>query len=732
MTRILTLILTLLSTPALAQSVAGNFGGGVAGNTTVTGAIAANPTAALAAIGALPLTGGTLSGNLTLPNIVLNATSGASNITSTTAAGGNGNVFLQMPATTNLFRITGGGATIADFNAGGTSTINFYEGLGLQPDGTKPGQVWGFYMNNTWSGTQSTWAANVIQSVDNTVSTSPGGGSLLAINQIISSAAAQGVKLPLTVAVSVSGTSGNTSGLGGTYVAISGAAQGTVNDNGTSSGMGTLTGGKGSLWGLNTVAKLSSGATYWAGVNSAEFDVVVNSGASVNTKYGISIIELGGDVAQGQWIDNALLIGRSDTQASGKGWLHGLIFGNPQGYFPMDPTGTMIDAGPVSSGTMLAAVGIDFSRVNFSSYFAKSAGFTIDGSGNVLAASYKIASGTTSGNVVSFGASGAVSDSGVPLSNLAFGVTYLVTTTQTITVPTGWHSISFSAIGQGGGSGCGIVTTSGTASSGGGTGGTALPINDVFLASVTGGTSLTVTVPTANPSCVASGTTVNSTGSAPSAGGNVVLAVGTGSRTAWGGGAGSNGQSGAASAGGSGGGYCVGGSNASGSTAGGSSGCTPSSNAGGSGATGTAMTTPWGSAGGSGTAAGAVGNNGVNAVGAGPGGSGSGLAATPASQVGSQGGAARPILNANAAAALATCTGTSQNGAAGPAVGQTGIELTGAGGGGGASCTASAGGNGGAGSGYGSSGGGGGASLPGFLAGSGGAPGGGAVILQVF
>lgn len=312
---------------------------------------------------------------------------------------------------------------------------------------------------------------------------------------------------------------------------------------------------------------------------------------------------------------------------------------------------------------------------------------------------------------------------------ITLGVSYFLTAGQTVSLPTGWHSISFKAIGGAGGSGCGAVTASGTAASGGGTGGSATRVDGEFLSSITGGTSLTVTIGAVGTSCVASGTTAGSTGTTPTAGGNTVLTVGTGSRTAWGAGAGSNGAEGANSAGGGSAGLCLQGGSASGATAGSAGGCGGS--AGGSGVAGTAGTLPWAGTGGNGAAAGSIGT-GVSGNGAGVGASGSGLAATPAALAGVNGARPAPTTNAQATAGAATCTGTSQNGGSGAAVGGSGTDLTGGGGGSGASCTTAAGGSGGAASGYGASGGGGGSSLAGFIAGSGGTSTAGAALVEVF
>lgn len=330
----------------------------------------------------------------------------------------------------------------------------------------------------------------------------------------------------------------------------------------------------------------------------------------------------------------------------------------------------------------------------------------------------------------------ATGDNSTSIATTAFvqaerGVPTLTTSTNTsILLPTGWKVIKYKAIGGGGGSGCGYVVTSGTAISGGGTGGTATRVDGEILSSISGGTSLSITIGAAGTSCTASGTTSGSSGSSPSAGGNTIIAVGSITRTAYGAGAGSNGQSAANSGGGGASSPCGVGNNASGSTAGGTAGC--GGVAGGSGVAGTGGSNPWWGSGGTGGPNGAAGVNGNAGSGGGVGGSGAGLAASPAALAGGAGARCSMISTAAAPGGLATCTGTSQNGAAGLSPVGTGADLCGFGGGGGASCTASAGGNGGSASGFGASGGGGGSTLAGYLAGSGGAASAGAVFWEVY
>ena len=300
----------------------------------------------------------------------------------------------------------------------------------------------------------------------------------------------------------------------------------------------------------------------------------------------------------------------------------------------------------------------------------------------------------------------AFADAAVP------NVTYLITSTQTVTLPSNWHSIQWKAIGGGGGGGCGIVLTSGTAGSGGAGGGASARADGwIYQSQFTGQTQITVNIGAGGTGCTASGTTNGSTGSTPTAGGNTTLVINsTGVGTAYGGGAAANGQSAATSGAGGGAGLCGAGGNASGSSEGGSGSCLGQGG-------NVQSTVPWLSSGGAPGVNGAAGGN-VGGAGAGSGAAGSGLAASPAAIAGATGTRPGPVSVYAPAGGLSTCTGTSENGTSASWTNVTN-DLTGPSGGAGASCTTANGGNAGAGAGYGSGGSGGGDALAGFTSGSG-------------
>jgi hypothetical protein len=152
-------------------------------------------------------------------------------------------------------------------------------------------------------------------------------------------------------------------------------------------GTGTGTSAKGSLFGLNPNVRLLSGATYINQIVGEEIDEGAYSGSSVNDKIGLSIVQLALDAVTGSRQNNAIQI--TNQALTNPGWAIGLSFGNYSGYWPIASTGTLIGcsnhAGAGSCGS--AANGIDFSNVVLSGYFLNSVGFSVDGSGNEVAAS---------------------------------------------------------------------------------------------------------------------------------------------------------------------------------------------------------------------------------------------------------------------------------------------------------------------------------------------------------
>lgn len=304
---------------------------------------------------------------------------------------------------------------------------------------------------------------------------------------------------------------------------------------------------------------------------------------------------------------------------------------------------------------------------------------------------------------------------------------YLLTSAREVELPTGWHRIRYRMVGGGGGSGCGVVLPKGTSGSGGGTGGTANTLTgEIFAAQLHDATKLIASIGEPGSNCKASGVT----GSDPKPGGPTFFVLG-GLKfgPAYGGGAGSNGQLNANSAGGA-----TGSVSATGASAKDSFGGSPDvyGIAGASGgpavcATGGSLTGCGGHSGqNGGTSFGGASEAALEYATAGE--AGSGLATVPRDVAGQQTTGTHQGGDVVGLPGAVSCLSGSQN--AGASI-YGGLGLHGVGGSGGASCTGANGGNGGAAAGYGSSGGGGGSTLSGHLAGSAGPSSGGGILLEV-
>lgn len=292
--------------------------------------------------------------------------------------------FLRLnPTSPELFRIegtdgNGRSAPILDINASLKSSTNFFNEVSLNNGGVVPDSYMLYASQKLLGSAHDAYSPILLQFDDHL----HGNVGMAVINEYIK-AGAMGSRETFAVTAQLDGPSGNEGG-GSNNVAGTFNCYMFANDNGTSRNWGAPGGGAGSCFALNTVVMTSADATWLRGLDGYELDVLAAKGSSLNTKIGLSIVQLGGDVAQGAWLDEAILLQRADQQVGGQGWLYGIRFGDPQGQLPMDPIkGVMIGAGPFNgAGIRRAASGIDFSNVAFSSSFLKSTGFIVDGSGN--------------------------------------------------------------------------------------------------------------------------------------------------------------------------------------------------------------------------------------------------------------------------------------------------------------------------------------------------------------
>ncbi len=153
----------------------------------------------------------------------------------------------------------------------------------------------------------------------------------------------------------------------------------------------TVAGVKGVATTLNTYTAANSGATFAAGIVGYELDIHARSGSSIGGKTGLLIVRLADDAVSGAFgADSAIAFGGSSPTA---GWDYVLNIGGGAGQIPYKSTATFIGASEPqtpSTGQALAAWGIDFSGVLFSGGFARSLGFLVDGSGNLISQRHSI------------------------------------------------------------------------------------------------------------------------------------------------------------------------------------------------------------------------------------------------------------------------------------------------------------------------------------------------------
>jgi hypothetical protein len=203
---------------------------------------------------------------------------------------------------------------------------------------------------------------------------------------------AKGSRIGVLYEGSVVGATGDVPATGNQYVAMGSWFRAAANAGGTASNMADSAG---VMFGGYDQVVLNSGATFWRGISGREIDVGVETGANVVYKNGLQIVLLPTDAVQaagGVGYDMGITFGGPATQTAGRGWLTLIGIGAAYGHFPLDTDGCVMEAFDGTGGTMLAAKGIDFSAMTFSSSAFKSTAFEVDGLGNVDALTYEVAS----------------------------------------------------------------------------------------------------------------------------------------------------------------------------------------------------------------------------------------------------------------------------------------------------------------------------------------------------
>lgn len=224
-------------------------------------------------------------------------------------------------------------------------------------------------------------------------------------------------------------------------VTFTGSFGGSGTASATCAGFGTA---------LNPFMSLKNGAVNIGGISGMEIDVLTEAGTSARDVSGMLVFRYPGSAIQATRDDIGIIIA-SPAQAAGQGWHTALSFGSSGSGFAIDPLGTLIGSN-AGTGTRLAAKGVDFTAVTFSTSAWASTGYTVDGSGNVTATGVTTAGTVTAATVtVSGTVTGAtVASTGAMTAGTTItatgnvkGATYLVGANQVVAArDTGWTAMT--------------------------------------------------------------------------------------------------------------------------------------------------------------------------------------------------------------------------------------------------------------------------------------------------
>jgi len=157
------------------------------------------------------------------------------------------------------------------------------------------------------------------------------------------------------------------------------------NDGGSAGGSS----GKGALFGGYSAALVDAGVNaHLANASAWEFNISVPTGSSVDYKTLVQFASLPGDVVQGSFESMISISGN----AGSVGWQRGISFNQANGKNPITTTGTLISCDVAGSPTILN--GVDLTAYTFSGSSFLSNLFSVSGSGNIHAASYRGTSGS--------------------------------------------------------------------------------------------------------------------------------------------------------------------------------------------------------------------------------------------------------------------------------------------------------------------------------------------------
>jgi len=140
------------------------------------------------------------------------------------------------------------------------------------------------------------------------------------------------------------------------YAAANFVADSSVNEAGTNVTP------QGWLYGVGGVARLKTGATYWAGCIAGDFEVSVQTGSSANVVAAVVATAWPDHAVHGSQVD----AGVSITTASTTPFYNAIQIDDSGSHFPVDTTGTVIKV--TGSGTPTVSHGIDMRGISISNY----------------------------------------------------------------------------------------------------------------------------------------------------------------------------------------------------------------------------------------------------------------------------------------------------------------------------------------------------------------------------
>lgn len=401
----------------VSQIIAGNLPGAFStlaatGATTlgstlgVTGAATLSSTLGVTGAATLSSTLG-VTGNTTLGGTL--GVTGAATLSST--LGVSGLATLSAGAS-----VSGAPVSIAPINTAGVTTSAGLNFTG-NPVWSGTGEIARIYENDTWTG--STASTNPVAlhgyfaSNDQVTATGTAPVFGLFDSVQIGSPSAKGAVSSISGNVSLTSASGNSTGVGATYIGGQFYASILANDN------GTLGNPRGQITAINGLAQWSAAATYSNGGSAAELDILAASGAQLMDRFGLLIDRAHLDAAQASRDDCGICVDATDSPAgAGTGFLRGLGFGRSGAHNPLDPVNgvaiSFMENG--GSGAIAAKGGIDFTNLAPTTFYILGSTFKLDPSGNWTMVS--VGNGSTALQVTGAGSWTANGSTALSLTNL--------------------------------------------------------------------------------------------------------------------------------------------------------------------------------------------------------------------------------------------------------------------------------------------------------------------------